>query len=611
MASVTNTLTAYPSGYDTSNYSYASVNSSYPLSNAVGASVSSTTYAQWNLKTGSSAESYVFYTFDCSSIPENATINSVSCSAKAYINTTTSSRINTRQIQMYYGTSTAKGSATTVSTSTSALTLTCGSWTREELNDCRIRIYSKRGTSSTSSTYYNRFYGATLTISYTYEDITYTVTSSAINGTITPSGESSVSKGESITFVMEGQDNKPFKSLTANGAQVQVSEVVNKTLANGICLYTFDSDIKDELNLTTFTNSGGSVSSAQTKFNNSLYLNGSSYLAIALDQTYSDNTTIEFWFYTTKSNTSGSYPTLFSTNTSNASGGTYVHVDDGSYSTYPVYRCNTTSSGNIGSYGSTAITRSVWHHLAYCRSGSSHYYFLDGNLEATVTQASANDIETIYIGGLWTGSGLNSGCYFTGYIDELLVSNTCKWTSSFTVPTSAYTVTETATGKYSYTLENVQQDYTIIATFGSSEKLYLKQNGAWNETNVVKVYKKVNDVWVEQNDIKNVFDSNIKYKQGGHNLFAFAIDDTTYFAESGMTWGEWIESSYNTDGYELIAGRGNFLGKIIDINTRILITDQTHSEIIMIVQEIDSSKSYSIYTITREDGFWEVLFGDN
>lgn len=78
-----------------------------------------------------------------------------------------------------------------------------------------------------------------------------------------------------------------------------------------------------------------------------------------------------------------------------------------------------------------------------------------------------------------------------------------------------------------------------------------------------------------------------------------------------MTWGEWIESSYNTDGYELIAGRGNFLGKIIDINTRILITDQTHSEIIMIVQEIDSSKSYSIYTITREDGFWELLFGDN
>lgn len=167
MAEVTDTLTTYPSGYDETNYSYASVNSSYPLSNAVGKSSSNTTYAQWNLKTGSSAESYVFYLFDCSSIPENATINSVSCTAKAYISSTQSSRINTRQIQMYYGTSTAKGSASTVSTSTSALTLTCGDWTREELNDCRIRIYTKRGTSSTSSTYYNRFYGATLTIEYT------------------------------------------------------------------------------------------------------------------------------------------------------------------------------------------------------------------------------------------------------------------------------------------------------------------------------------------------------------------------------------------------------------------------------------------------------------
>lgn len=24
---------------------------------------------------------------------------------------------------------------------------------------------------------------------------------------------------------------------------------------------------------------------------------------------------------------------------------------------------------------------------------------------------------------------------------------------------------------------------------------------------------------------------------------------TTYYAEDGMTWGDWVESSYNTDGY--------------------------------------------------------------
>ena len=161
---VQGTLTAYPSSYDTSNHSYASVNSSYPLSNPVGKGSDNTTYAQWNLTTGFGAESYVFYKFDLSEIPEDATITSVSCTATAYISTTSSIRVTTREIQMYYGTSTAKGSASTISNSTSALTLTCGTWTRAELNDCRIRIYSKRGWSKTTTTYYNRMYGATLTV---------------------------------------------------------------------------------------------------------------------------------------------------------------------------------------------------------------------------------------------------------------------------------------------------------------------------------------------------------------------------------------------------------------------------------------------------------------
>lgn len=513
MAQVTDTLTTYPSGYDSTNYAYAAVNSSYPLSNAVGNASSATTYAQWTLTTGSSAETYVFYTFDCSSIPENATINSVSCTAKAYISQTTTRYVNTRQIQMYCGTSTAKGSASTVTNSTSTtLTLTCGDWTRNELDDCRIRIYSKRGTSSTTTSITNRFYGATLTISYTYEDVTYTVTSSATGGTISPVGESTVSGGGSITFTMTGDDGNAFTSLTVNGTKVQPTAVTDKSLTNGLCLCTFDSAVEDDLKLATLTNNGCSISSTQTKFNNSLYLNGSSYLAINLDAAYSDNVTIEFWFYTNTSNASGSYPTLWSTNTSNGSGGTYVHVDDGSYSTYPVYRCNNTS-GNTGTYGSTVITRGTWHHFAYCRSGSSNYYFLDGSLEATVTQSSPFDVETIYIGGLYNGSGLTSGCYFTGYIDEILVSSVCKWTNSFTVPTGAYEVTETPTGVYTYTLKDIQSDCTVVVIFGESgTKLRINQNGTW--TTVSAVYKKVDGSWILQSDLSSVFDINTKYIRG-------------------------------------------------------------------------------------------------
>lgn len=32
-------------------------------------------------------------------------------------------------------------------------------------------------------------------------------------------------------------------------------------------------------------------------------------------------------------------------------------------------------------------------------------------------------------------------------------------------------------------------------------------------------------------------------------LISFTIDGTTYQAEEGMTWAEWVESEYNIGGY--------------------------------------------------------------
>lgn len=118
--SIQDTISVYPSGI-LDDYSYASISGT---TNAY-ASSSNTTYATINLTTGSGATTYVYFTFNFSEIPAGATIDSVSCTAKAYINTTNSSRITTRQIQLYSG-STAKGSASTISNSTSAFTMTTG-----------------------------------------------------------------------------------------------------------------------------------------------------------------------------------------------------------------------------------------------------------------------------------------------------------------------------------------------------------------------------------------------------------------------------------------------------------------------------------------------------
>ena len=192
--SIQDTITAHPTGV-ASDHAYASVSGT---TNGYTES-SSTTYATINLTTGSGATTYIYFTFDFSDIPSGATINSVSCSAKAYINTTNSSRITTRQIQLYSGT-TAKGSASTISNSTTAFNMTTGTWTRDELLNARIRLYGVRGTSNTTSTYYFRFYGATFTVNYSVNGTAYTIgATSNVTGTTVDPASQDVMSGENAT----------------------------------------------------------------------------------------------------------------------------------------------------------------------------------------------------------------------------------------------------------------------------------------------------------------------------------------------------------------------------------------------------------------------------
>ena len=45
-----------------------------------------------------------------------------------------------------------------------------------------------------------------------------------------------------------------------------------------------------------------------------------------------------------------------------------------------------------------------------------------------------------------------------------------------------------------------------------------------------------------------------KAEEEAVNLISFTIDGTTYKAEEGMTWGEWVSSTYNTDNYGALSG---------------------------------------------------------
>lgn len=163
------TISVHPTSHDTTNIAYYSVSSSYPLSNGYDDS-DSETYAQVGFTRGTNAETYVYYKFDFSSIPADATIKSVSAKGKGVSSVTNSNVVQTRQMQLATGT-TLKGTALTINTNATEQTFSnVGSWTRAELLDARIRFYTKRKSTNVNTNYYLRPYGATMTVTYEIDE---------------------------------------------------------------------------------------------------------------------------------------------------------------------------------------------------------------------------------------------------------------------------------------------------------------------------------------------------------------------------------------------------------------------------------------------------------
>lgn len=173
MATVQKTTSSYPTAYTTS----GSISGSR-YKNAIGkgadtSAVSGNDYASG----GSSSQAHIDYDFEFD-IPEDATIVSVACQVKGHAENTSRSTAN---LQLYAG-STAKGSVSKfTSTSAQTVTLTTGTWTRAEVDNLKLRF--------TIGYYGGLVNGATVTITYQYDDVTYIITvdnSTSVNVTANP-----------------------------------------------------------------------------------------------------------------------------------------------------------------------------------------------------------------------------------------------------------------------------------------------------------------------------------------------------------------------------------------------------------------------------------------
>ena len=91
-------------------------------------------------------------------------------------------------------------------------------------------------------------------------------------------------------------------------------------------------------------------------------------------------------------------------------------------------------------YTIASISANTWYHWAICKSGGTLKHFFNGTelttlLSSSGTMTSAFGLHTAAYIGRWSG---NTSWMWDGYIDEFRISNTARYTASFTAPTAPF-----------------------------------------------------------------------------------------------------------------------------------------------------------------------------
>lgn len=440
--------------------SYDDEYSAYSVSNLANAYADSSnaSYAQINLTRNANAVTQIYYNFGSLNIPTGATINSITCSCKCSINQTNSSRITTRQAQLYRGT-TAMGTAHTVGNSTTAFNITPGTWTVAQLNDgVKLRLYAVRGTSNTTSSYYFRLYGATLTVNYSVNGIAYeiTATSNASDVTISPATQDVVQGREGSVTV----NNKTNVIITDNGVDVTAN----------------------------FVQASDTVTKVPESASSSNISGGSSYVNYAVGH-------------------SAENPNSSNGNMYGPSGST-GRVDY-SFDFSDIPSAATITNVEVRLYGKreNASVDSTHKAEVTLYSGST--------LKSTAQEFTSTSMQLITISnvGSWTADELHNAIlrftvgYYGGAISGI------SWEVSYEIDGFVYTITNIS-ADHVIIVNPIggAEDIIfrkILSSWVQAAIIYLKVSGTWKQ--VSKVYKKVNGSWVEQTDKSAMFNSNAVY----------------------------------------------------------------------------------------------------
>ncbi len=562
------TDTFIPTSFDSVNSVYDGVYNNYEPSNGLTSHTDSNRACVYVEQTAY-AEAKLIYNFNCSTIPQNAVITSVTCIAAAacYSN---GQYFDTKTLQLYSGNN-AKGSTVTITGNgaTSANhNIDGGSWTRAELDDAKIVLYIKRGNNTDQAS--TSFWGATLSVTYTLpaEDY-YTYTISNVNA------DHTIIISDSIIEIPDEDPEYSYYPITVSSINattepgrgtIRLVEGSNQTIA----IYPDDpsvtlildngQDVSNRLvtlpgpqpSYTVDTAPGASYgftySSSTTYYisQNAGIASSAAVARVSFDLPVRCLVTFQYINYAEATYDFGVFgkidTTLSTVGWTATSGSGDTTTDAG----LEQIRLNTSSSNSANPQTLTYEIPAGTHYIdvKFGKDQASDDYNdtlqfkiidiqeLEPNNSYTYTLSNIQEPHSlIFIFGDVTyyfvnSSGTNARLFPSGQMVQLpgdtyrLTVIPDDYSYDIAVTDNNVDVTNSVQKKeeeitkegvtitvvnYIYTLNNIAATHNIVVSCFGSGGVYVKVSDSW--VTVSKIYKKQNNAWVEQSDISDIFET--------------------------------------------------------------------------------------------------------
>ncbi len=556
------TIERYPASYTTS----GSI-SGTRYKSAIGCSVenpSSQSGSDYSSGSGSSAN--IDYAFDFSDIPEGAIIESVSVVVRGHLESTSNSS-ERAELQLYSG-NTSKGSMSEfTSTSNQNITMTPGNWTREELQNAKLRFTIGYYGGLVVGVTWTVTYSVTISRYYTYtlsnlnddhvilieeagafippeedpEYIYYPVTISSINATTDPgTGTTRVVEGSNQTITIYPDD--PLVTLILDNGTDVSSQLVTHAGTSPTYTVTTVSGADYGFNLNSSTgyyvsaNTGVNKSTALSRVNFDLpvrclvtlsFINNAEEtydfgvfgkIDTELSTTYwrssqySGDTTTDAGLEQLRCNTSTYNTTTAQTLTYEIPAGEHFidikfSKDDQSASGNDSLQWKIDSIQELepNNYYTYTLSNIQQKHSLIFVFGDVQYYYITSSGTDCKLYPDGQFVELEGDNYKLTIVPNNINDVITVRDNNINVSNSLEMKTS-TIEKDGHTITYKS---YNYTLTNISAAHNIVVSTTSGSTVYYKVNGSW--VSVSKVYKKIDDRWQEQTNFDNLFDTNTIY----------------------------------------------------------------------------------------------------